>query len=163
MAYPMTDACRRAEKIRRFSLVVSLVLMVVCNAILLGGLALSGINLDDLVKTPDLFNAKQDVCLRIFWQLLPGANEPVRLCSEWLHLSNPSGKPHALQSGITLKKGLDGRYYVDQGVEADYRLLMLMLFVAAIIIGGVRVKWFFVNRYRLRLDSTEGPRASPAH
>ena len=163
MDQPMTDACRRTDKIRRFSLAVSLVLMVLCNAILLGGLALSGINLDDLVKTPDFFNAKQDVCLRLSWQAVPEAHEPVRLCSEWLNLSDPSGKPHYLQPDTKLKKGLDGQYYVDQGIQADYRLLTLMLFVTAIIIGGVRAKWFLVNRYRLRLESADGRRASPAH
>lgn len=163
MDQPMTDACRRAGKIRRFSLIVSLALMVLCNAILLLGLRLSGINLDDLVKTPDLFNAKQDVCLRLTWQSLPGANEPVRLCSEWLNLSDPSGTTHYLQPDTKLKKGLDGRYYLDEGIQADYRLLMLILFVIAIIIAGVWAKWFLVNRYRLRLESTDGRRASPAH
>lgn len=164
MDQPMTDASRRADKIRRFSLVVSLILMVFCNAILLGGFALSGINLDDLVSTPDFFKADQDVCLRLTWQAVPGVNGPVRLCSEWLNLSDPSGKTHYLQPDTKLKKGLDGRYYVDQGgVQADYRLLMLMLFVTAIVIGGIRAKWFLVNRYRLRLESTDGRRASPAH
>ena len=163
MDQPMTDDARRADKIRRFSLLISIVLVMVCNAILLAGLKLSGINLDDLVKTPDLFNAKQDVCLRLTWQSLPGANEPVRLCSEWLNLSDPSGTTHYLQPDTKLKKGLDGQYYVDQGVQADYRLLMLMLFVATIIIGGVRAKWFLVNRYRLRLESADGRRASPVH
>jgi hypothetical protein len=163
MDQPMTDAGRRADKIRRFSLAVSLVLMVLCNVILLAGLKLSGINLDDLVTTPELFNAKQDVCLRLTWQSLPGASEPVRLCSEWLNLSDPSGKTNYLQPDTKLKKGLDGRYYVDQGVQADYRLLMLISFVTVIIVGGVRAKWFLVNRYRLRLESTDGRRASPAH
>jgi hypothetical protein len=163
MDQPMTDESCRAKKIRRFSFAVSLVLMVLCNAILLGGVALSGINLDDLVKTPDFFNAKQDVCLRLAWRSIPGANEPVRLCSEWLNLSDPSGKTHYLQPDTKLKKGLDGQYYVDQGIQADYRLLMLMFFVTAIIIGGVRAKWFLVNRYRLRLESSDGRRASPAH
>ena len=163
MDQPMTDECRRADKIRRFSRAVSLVLVVLCNVILLGGFALSGINLDDLVKTPDFFNAKQDVCLRLTWQSLPGASEPIRLCSEWLNLSDPSGTTHYFQPDTKLKKGLDGQYYVDQGIQADYRLLMLMLFVVATIIGGVRVKWCLVNRYRLRLESTDGRRASPAH
>ena len=163
MDRPMTDESRRAGKIRRFSLAVSLALMVLCNAILLAGLRLSGINLDDLVKTPDFFNAKQDVCLRLTWQSVPGVNEPVRLCSEWLNLSDPSGTTHYLQPDTKLKKGLDGQYYVDQGIQADYRLLMLMLFVTAVIIGGVRAKWFLVNRYRLRLESTDGQRASPVH
>lgn len=163
MDRPMTDESRRAGKIRRFSLAVSLALMVLCNAILLAGLRFSGINLDDLVKTPDFFNAKQDVCLRLTWQSVPGANEPVRLCSEWLNLSDPSGTTHYLQPDTKLKKGLDGQYYVDQGIQADYRLLMLMLFVTAVIIGGVRAKWFLVNRYRLRLESTDGRRTSPVH
>jgi hypothetical protein len=64
---------------------------------------------------------------------------------------------------MKLKKGLDGQYYVEQGVQADYRLLLLMLFVTAIIIGGVRAKWFLVNRYRLRLESSNGRGASSAH
>lgn len=163
MDQPVTDEARRASKIRRFSLAVSLVLIVCCNAILFVGLKLSGINLDDLVKTPDFFNAKQDVCLRLSWQSLPGAKEPVRLCSEWLNLSDPSGKPHYLQPDTKLKKGLDGHYYVDQAVQADYRLLVLMLFIAVIIMGGVRAKWFLVSRYRLRLESSDGRRASTVH
>ena len=162
MDQPVTDECRRAVKIRRFSLVVSLALIVGCNAVLFAGFRMSGINLDDLVKTPDLFDAKHDVCPRLSWQSLPGASEPVRLCSEWLNLSDPSGTPHSLQPDTKLKKGPDGRYYVDHGVQADYRLLLLLLFVAVIIIGGVRAKWFLVNRYRLRLESTDGHRASPA-
>ncbi|NGZ95645.1 MAG: hypothetical protein CV089_05860 [Nitrospira sp. WS110] len=162
MDQPVTDEARRAIKIRRFSLAVSLGLIVCCNAILFVGLKLSGINLDDVVKTPDLFNAKQDVCLRLSWRSVPGENEPVQLCSEWLNLSDPSGTPHYLQQDTKLKKGLDGHYYVDQGVQADYRLLVLMLFVAIIIMGGVRAKWFLVSRYRLRLESADGRRISTA-
>ncbi len=163
MDQPMTEEARRAGKIRRFSLMISLVLMVLCNAVLFAGLRLSGINLDDLVKTPDFFNAKQDVCLRLTWRSVPGANDPVRLCSEWLNLSDPTGKPHYLEPDTKLKKGLDGQYYVDQGVQPDYRLLMLMLFVAAIITGGVRAKWFLVKRYRVRLESADGDRDSLVH
>ena len=163
MDQPMADESRRADKIRRFSLAVSLGLIVCCNAILFVGLKLSGINLDDVVKTPDLFNAKQDVCLRLSWRSVPGENEPVRLCSEWLNLSDPSGTPHSLPHEAKLKKGVDGSYYVDQSVQADYRLLVLMLFVAATIIGGVKVKLFLVSRYRLRLESADGRRASTAH
>lgn len=162
MDQPMTDESRQAGKIRRFSLAVSLALMVLCNAILLAGLRFSGINLDDLMKTPDLFNAKQDVCLRLTWQSLPGANEPVQLCSEWLNLSDPSGQTHYLQPDMKLKKGSDGHYYADEGIQADYRLLVLILFVTAIIIGGVRAKWFLVNRYRLRLE-TDGRRGPSVH
>ena len=41
MDHPMTDENRRAGKIRRFYLAVSLALMVRCNAVLLAGLGLS--------------------------------------------------------------------------------------------------------------------------
>jgi hypothetical protein len=160
---PKTEGCSRAVKIRRFSIGVSLALIVLCNVILFAGLTLTGINLDDLVKTPDVFNAKQDVCLRLTWQSLSGATEPIRVCSEWLNLSDPSGKTHSLQPDTKLKKGPDGQYYVDQGVQADYRLLMLILFVMVTIVGGVRAKWFLVSRYRLRLESADGRRASPVH
>ena len=155
MDQPMTDDARRMRKVQRFSLMASLVLMVLCNGVLFAGFKLSGINLDDLVRTPEFFNAKQDVCLRLAWRSVPEVNDPVRLCSEWLNLSDPTGRPHSLAPEATLKKGLDGQYYVDQGVRADYRLLMLIFFVTAIIIGGVRAKWFLVNRYRLRLESTD--------
>ncbi|MFO0701900.1 MAG: hypothetical protein U0236_22010 [Nitrospira sp.] len=163
MDQPVTGADRRAVKIRRFSFVVSLALIVGCNVILFVGLRMSGINLDDLVKTPDVFDAKQDVCLRLAWQSLPGASEPIRHCSEWLNLSDPSGTTHYLQPDTKFKKGPDGHYYVDHAVQADYRLLVLLLFVTVIIIGGVRAKWFLVNRYRLRLESSDGHHASSVH
>ncbi len=160
MDQPMTGACRRAVKIRRFSSVVSLVLIVGCNAVLFVGFRMSGINLDDVVKPPDLFDAQRDVCLRLSWQALPGAREPIRLCSEWLNLSDPSGTTHYFQPDTKLKQDSDGRYSIDHGVQADYRLLLLLLFVAVIIIGGVRTKWFLVNRYRRHLESTDGHSAS---
>lgn len=163
MEFPVADERQRARKVRRFSIVVSVVLMILCNAVLLGGLRVSGINLDDLVKTPDLFNAKQDVCLRLSWQSLAGASEPIRLCSEWINLSDPSGKTHVLQKDTKLKQGPDGHYYVDRGIQADYRLLMLVLFVAVVILGGVVAKWFLVSRYRLHLESVDHHHASLVH
>ena len=161
MDQPTADEARLGSKIQRFSLIISLVLMVLCNGVLFAGFTLSGINLDDLVRTPEFFNAKQDVCLRLTWRSVPEVKDPVRLCSEWLNLSDPTGKPHYLAPDTKLKKGLDGQYYIDQGVQADYRLLMLIFFVTAIIIGGVRAKWFLVNRYRLSLEAPDGDRISP--
>lgn len=161
---PVTgDAQPHKALVRRFSRVVSLVLMILCNAIVLIGLWASGINLDELVATPDVFNSKQDVCLRLGWQPVTGATEPVPLCSEWIHLSDPSGKTHQLQRGIKLRQGADGQYYVDRGVDADYRLLMLIMFVMAVIALGLAAKWYLVNRYRLRLESAAGHGASLVH
>lgn len=145
------DASRHAL-VRRFSLRVTLVLIVLCNAVFLFGVWLSGVNLDELVKTPDLFNPTSDICLRLSWQRLAGAPDPVRLCSEWINLSDPTGKPHVLDTNTKVKQGPDGRYYVDRSVQADYRLMAFVGFVAAVLISGVLVRRYLVARYRLQLE-----------
>ena len=72
------DVESRQALVRRFARVVSLAMIIICNAIVLVGLWASGINLDELVATPDVFNSKQDICLRLGWQPVTGAADPVR-------------------------------------------------------------------------------------
>jgi hypothetical protein len=163
LSQPSSDDQRRARKVRRFTIGVSLAMIILCNAIVLVGLWASGINLDELATTPDLFNSKQDVCLRLGWQSVAGAADPVPLCSEWINLSDPSGKTHQIQQEVKLRHGLDGQYYVDQGGHADYRLLILVLVVVAVIAFGLLAKWYLVGRYRMRLESSAGHGASLGH
>ena len=138
--------------------------MVLCNAVLVSGFTLSGVNLDELLgDPPDLYDSQQDVCLRLGWQSLQGASEPVRICSEWIRLSDPSGQPHHLRLDTKVKKGPDGQYYVDREVQADYRLLMVVLFIMVVIACGLWAQGLLVNRYRLRLESADGQRASSTH
>ena len=145
---------KHAAKVRRFSMVVTAGLIMFCNVVLLFGVWVSGVNLDELVKTPDLFDAKEDVCLRLSWERVAGAAEPVRLCSEWIKLADPSGKPHYLAKDIAVRRGPDGRYYVDRGVRPDFRLLALALFVAVVLTFGMWARRYLVSRYRLQLSST---------
>lgn len=163
LSQPSSDDQRRARKIRLFTTAVSLAMIILCNAIVLVGLWASGINLDELVTTPDVFNSKQDICLRLGWQSVTGAVDPVSLCSEWINLSDPSGKTHQIQREIKLRHGPDGQYYVDRGGHADYRLLILVLVVVAVIAFGLVAKWYLVGRYRLRLESAAGHGASLIH
>lgn len=142
----------RHALVRQFSRRVTVVLIVLCNAVFLFGVWLSGVNLDELVKTPDLFNPTSDVCLRLSWQRLAGAPDPVRICSEWINLSDPSGKPHVLDSNTKVKQGPDGRYYVDRGIQADYRLMAFVAFVAAVLTSGLLIRRYLVARYRLQLE-----------
>ncbi len=135
-------------------MVVTAGLIMFCNVVLLFGVWVSGVNLDELVKTPDLFDAKEDVCLRLSWERVAGAAEPVRLCSEWIKLADPSGKPHHLAKDIAVRRGPDGRYYVDRGVRPDFRLLALALFVAGVLTFGMWARRYLVSRYRLQLSST---------
>ena len=163
LSQPTSDDQRRARKVRRFTFGVSLAMMILCNAIVLVGLWASGINLDELATTPDVFNSKQDICLRLGWKSVAGAADPVRLCSEWINLSDPSGKTHQIQREIKLQQGPDGQYYADRGIHADYRLLILMLFVVAVIAFGLVAKWYLVSRYRQRLESAAGYGAALVH
>ena len=163
MDQSLSDDQRRARKIRLFTIGVSLALIVLCNAIVLVGLWASGINLDELATAPDVFNSKQDICLRLGWQSVTGAVDPVSLCTEWINLSDKSGKTHQIQPELKLRHGPDGQYYVDRGVDADYRLLIMVLVVVAVIAFGLVAKWYLVGRYRLRLESAAGQGASFVH
>ncbi len=163
MDQPLSDDQRRAGKVRRYTAWVSLALMVGCNVIVLVGLWVSGINLDELAAAPDVFNPKQDICLRLRWQPATGASDPVPFCSEWINLSDPSGQTHQVQREVTFQQGPDGQYYASRGIHADYRLLILVLFVMAVIASGLVAKWYLVSRYRLRLESAAGPGASLVH
>ena len=158
------DAEARKALVRRFARLVSLVLIIICNAIVLVALWASGSNLDELVATPDVFNSKHDICLRFAWQPVAGTADPIRICSEWINLSDPSGKTHQLQREVKFREGPEGgQYYVDQGEHADYRLLILVLAVVAVIAFGLFVKWYLVSRYQLRLESAAGHEASLGH
>lgn len=142
----------RAARVQRYTRIITIILIVLCNGIFLFGMWASGINLDELVKTQDQFNSQDDVCLRLSWQRLAGSTEPIRLCSEWINLSDPTGKPHVLDQNTKVRQGPDGRYYVDRGIKADYRLLGFVGFVAAVIGFGMVMRRYLVNRYRLQLE-----------
>jgi hypothetical protein len=154
---------KRAAKVRRFSRMVTAGLIVCCNVVLLFGVWVTGINLDELANGPDLFNAEEDVCLRLTWERVTGVPDPVRLCSEWIKLADPSGKPHHLGKDIAVRRGPDGQYYVDPGVRSDFRLLALALFVGVVLVLGMWARRYLVRRYRLQLNSAESRSASGLH
>lgn len=145
-----------ARKLRRYSYGVSAALIVVCNAVFLAGLWGSGINLDALIRTPDVFDTTKDVCLRFTWHRVIGANEPVQLCNEWINLSDPSGETHKFQPDTKIVRGGDGKLYFDHGAQVDYRLFLLAAFVALVIGLGVATKRYLIARYRMRLDMQRG-------
>lgn len=147
------DASQHAL-VRRFSTAVTVALIVFCNAVFLFGVWASGVNLDELVKTPDFFNPKSDVCLRLTWQRLAGASDPVRLCSEWINLADSSGRAHVLDKNTRVRQGADGLYYVDPGIRADYRLMGYVGFVGAVMMLGIAARRYLVGRYRLHLESS---------
>ena len=143
----------RATKVRRFASGISVVMMVVCNAVFLFGIWVTGLNFERLVRTPDIYDSRQDICLRLAYQHVPGSGNPVQFCSEWLNLADPTGKTHTFQKDAQLKQGADGKFYFDYGPFVDYRLFAVGAFVVGIIVCGIRVTRHVVNRYRMRLEA----------
>ncbi|MGH7231564.1 MAG: hypothetical protein ACREJU_09435 [Nitrospiraceae bacterium] len=148
---------RQDSRLRRYNLLVTLVMIVLCNAIFLLGIWGSGVNLDELIRTPDLFNPTKDVCLRLKWQKIEGDDERVQLCSEWINLSDPSGNTHSFQKGTEVVKGGDGKLYFDHGVQVDYRLFAFAGFVVAIVVLGFLLRRHLIRRYRRRLEHSSIP------
>jgi len=148
----MSDEMTRNVLVRRFSFWVTWGLIVMCNVVVLVGIWVSGVNLDKLAKAPDLYNPASDICLRMTWQRLAGTLDPVKLCSEWINLSDPTGNPHLFDKEMQLRQGADGRYYFDRGIQADYRLIAFVGFVAAVIMSGHLFRRYLVSRYRLQLE-----------
>jgi hypothetical protein len=147
---------RKARLIRRYRLIVTLVMIVLCNAIFLVGIRASGVNLDALITTPDAFNPVKDICLRLTWRKVAGDDQPVQLCSEWIHLSDPTGQTHALQKETKVVKGGDGKLYFDYGAMVDYRLFLFAAFVIAIMAFGVLFRRYLIRRYEGRLEAAVG-------
>jgi hypothetical protein len=156
-AEPLEEEKRR--KLRRYSLGVSVVMIVVCNAVFLAGLWWSGVNLDALVRTPDVYNPAKDICVRLSWHKVTGGHDPVKLCNEWINLSDPTGETHKFQKDTKVVQGADGKLYFDHGDQVDYRFFLLAVFVMAVIAGGMALIRYLIARYRIRLDM-QGPTTS---
>jgi hypothetical protein len=160
---PVPDADRGAswpeEKsrlVRRFRLLTTIGMIILCNAIFLLGIWGSGVNLDALIRTPETFNPIKDICLRLTWRKVTGDDQPVRLCSEWINLSDPSGNTHALQKETEVVKDADGKLYFNHGPQVDYRLFLFGLFVVAIMAFGMLLRRYLIRRYEMRLEGSGG-------
>ena len=148
------------RRVRRFSVLVTLALIIVCNAVILLGVRASGINLDLAWRTPDRFDPNRDECLRYTWHKVSGVQQPVRLCYEWINLSDPSGNTHTFQPGTEIVLGGDGKLHYAQGERVDSRLFLLLAFAGAVLAAGMALSKFLITRYRLRqeaLDRTGPP------
>ncbi|MFB3109403.1 MAG: hypothetical protein ACE1ZE_08585 [Candidatus Binatia bacterium] len=152
----------REKRIRWFSLGVTIVLIVVCNALLLGGLWASGLNLDVVFSDSELYDPSSGHCVKLAWAKVIGVEGPVRVCSEWLDMSDPTGQVHAIRQGESLAMGGDGNLYYENDRKGDFRLLALLVFVGVVIFSGVRVKPFLIARYRRRLSEIENRATRPS-
>ncbi len=145
----------RQRRVRRFTVLVTLTLIIVCNAVILLGVRASGINLDLAWRTPDRFDSNRDECLRYTWHKVSGVQQPVRLCYEWINLSDPSGNTHTFQPGTEIVLGTDGRLHYAQGERVDSRLWLLLAFAGAVLAAGMALSRFLITRYRRRQEALD--------
>lgn len=151
---PASDAVAvdegRRTGLQRYSRVVTSLLVLAGSALVALAVWGTGIKVDKLIRLPEIFNPASDVCLRFGWHDVKGTAEPVRLCNEWIQLSDPSGEPHRLQQETHVVQGADGKLYFDHGTRMGYQAFGLMAWVMVIMAAGVAVKRRLIARYRLR-------------
>ena len=157
-AYHEQDAdaenSRRQRRIRRYSVLVTLTLILACNAVILLGIWASGINLDGLFRTPDRFDPSRSECLRYNWHKVAGVQQPVRLCYEWIDLSDPSGNTHTFQPDTEIVLGADGKLHYDRGGRVDGRLFILLAFIGTVLALGMALSRFLIARYSMGLETS---------
>lgn len=144
-----------SRRVRRFSLVVTVVLIIGCNAVLLGGLWASGIDLETVLSKPELYDPANGHCVRVVWSRVTGAEGLVKVCAEWLDFSDISGKTHVLPEGKTLAMGPDGNLYFSGQAAENFRLIALMIFAIVVMAAGMWIKQVLIAKYHQHLQSVD--------
>lgn len=145
----------KARRLRWFSGAVTVILIIVCNAFLLLGLWMSGINLDAVLSTREFYDPAKAYCVRTEAMQVKGIMQSVRICTEWLELADATGAVHTIHQGEPLEVGQDGKLRYQRDASGDYRLVWLLLFVILVLVSGMWMKSMLVTWYRLRLAASE--------
>ena len=154
---------RQAALVRRYATRVTVVLMVLCPSLFLAGMWGSGVQPEQLFAIPEYYKPSSDICIRQGWQRVAGKDNLVRVCSEWLDTTDPSGETHQMQKRIQIVESADGRLYYDAGSRADWHLAAFVAFVAAILAFGWFVRRYLVARYRRQLEHRTPQQAFASH
>ena len=151
----------RATKVRRFSSGVSIVMMVVCNAVFLFGIWVTGVNFERLVRTPDRYSAHNTTSVSD-WRtaIFPVPPIPCNSARSGSISLIPPGKPTRLRKRRRSSKGPTESSISTMVRSVDYRFFAVVAFVIAILVCGIVLKRHLVNRYRIRLE-TAAQRAAP--
>ena len=135
---------------------VTVALIFVCNGLLVLGWWVSGVNLEAALSKPAIYDVRSHYCVGVKWMKVEGVGQPMKVCAEWLDLSDPSGVTHTIRPGHALTVGVDGAlHYADQRNE-DYRLMGLVLFVILVFGAGMWTKHYLITRYAMHLQSLDG-------
>ena len=144
-----------SRRVKRFTLVVTAALIIGCNALLLGGLWVSGVDLETALSKPELYDPANGHCVRVMWSKIAGADGLVKICTEWLDFSDISGETHVLPEGKTLAMGPDGNLYFSGQAADNYRLIALLIFAIVVMASGTWMKLVLISKYHEHLQSLE--------
>ena len=125
-------------RLRWFTGLVTLFLIVTCNALLLGALSASGLDLEFVLAPADLYDPSKGHCVRVEPARVRGVEGRIQVCSEWLDTTDPTGQVHRLRTDEPLAMGNDGNLYYERLRQTDYRLLGLVLFSCLVILSGTQ-------------------------
>jgi hypothetical protein len=152
--YPK-DNPETSRRVRRFTLVVTGALIIGCNALLLAGLWVSGVDLETALSKPELYDPANGHCVRVVWSKIAGTDGLVKVCTEWLDFSDISGETHVLPEGKTLAIGPDGNLYFSGSAADNYRLIALMIFAIVVMASGMWMKRVLIAKYHEHLQSLD--------
>ena len=130
-------------------------MIVLCNALLLLGLWVSGIDLDVALSKPEFYDPKNGYCVRVALAHVVGVDRPIQICAEWLELSDPSGNTHHIREGLGLTMGADGQLRYQTRQMENFRLIALVVFVIVVIGSGMWAKRYLISRYQLLLQNPD--------
>ena len=141
---------QRYLKVERYRYRTLWLIMVGCSAVFLGGIWLTDVDMETLVERQEKFKPEESHCIRTGWLRSAQEEQLVRVCNEWVNLSDPTGRVHLLK-GAELVKQPDGSYEVQYKERINYRLLAMIGFVISISFIGHRLHSYLIERYRTKL------------
>lgn len=150
---PFLEESDESQRVRRFTHVVTIGLILGCNALLLLGLWVSGVDLESTLAKPELYDPANGHCVGVQWTKVAGAEGLVKVCTEWIDFSDISGQTHSLAPGKALAMGADGNLYFPGQSTENYRLIALMIFAIVVVVSGMWVKRQLIAKYQIRLHS----------
>ena len=152
---PVLEDAEVSRRVQRFTLWVTIGLILSCNALLLFGLWVSGVDLETALGKPELYDPTNGDCVGVEWTKVTGADGLIKVCTEWIDFSDISGETHSLDSGKTLAMGADGNLYFSGQSTENYRLIALMIFAIVVMVSGMWVKRQLIVNYQRRLQSLD--------
>jgi hypothetical protein len=150
---PFLEESDESQRVRRFTHVVTMGLILGCNALLLLGLWVSGVDLESTLAKPELYDPANGHCVGVQWTKVAGAEGLVKVCTEWIDFSDISGQTHSLDPDKALAMGADGNLYFPGQSTENYRLIALMIFAIVVMACGMWAKRQLIAKYQIHLQT----------